>query len=226
MTSLPGERARSARLVTRPYPTAASAHISATTTPWSDRKSDKEDLSETFRPTRKRRPKTGRRQSGRAVYRALRPRRPGITPNSTRREPVMSAQREAAPRSLPRNPEAAGALRRAGPFRLLRLLAGRGRFRRRLTAGPLGVDHLESRQRVPDRTELLGVALLQQREQRAGAVDRLAHLLPVGRGSLVGRRAEARLAGGEVEQRHRRLDQHVVDGDALHLGLELAQLLL
>jgi hypothetical protein len=46
MTSLPGERARSARLVTRPYPTAASAHISATTTPWSDRKSDKGDLSE------------------------------------------------------------------------------------------------------------------------------------------------------------------------------------
>ena len=41
MTSLPGDSASSARLVTRPYPTAASAQTSATTTPWSDRKSDK-----------------------------------------------------------------------------------------------------------------------------------------------------------------------------------------
>jgi hypothetical protein len=31
--------------VTRPYPTAASAQMSATTTPWSDRKSDKGYLS-------------------------------------------------------------------------------------------------------------------------------------------------------------------------------------
>ena len=45
MTSLPGESASSERLVTRPYATAASAQISATTTPWSARKSDKGTLS-------------------------------------------------------------------------------------------------------------------------------------------------------------------------------------
>jgi hypothetical protein len=41
MTSLPGDSARRARLVTRPYTTAHDAQTSATITPWSARKSDK-----------------------------------------------------------------------------------------------------------------------------------------------------------------------------------------
>ena len=65
MTSLPGDRARSARLVTRPYPTAASAQTSATTTPWSVRKSDKGDLSESVQTNTK--AAAGRRAAARAV---------------------------------------------------------------------------------------------------------------------------------------------------------------
>jgi hypothetical protein len=72
------------------------------------------------------------------------------------------------------------------------------------------------------------VARLEQRQQRPGALDRLADLLPVrgGPGGARSGRAQAGLAGGQVEQRHGRLDQHVVDADALHLLLELTQLFL
>ena len=71
------------------------------------------------------------------------------------------------------------------------------------------------------------MALLDERQDRPRAVDRLAHLLEIGRGALLARgRREPALAGGEVEQRHEGLQQHVVDRDALHLGLDLPELLL
>src|SRR5215218_4035861 len=100
---------------------------------------------------------------------------------------------------LTRHPESPGALRRAGLAGLRRLLAA----------------------------ELRGMALLEQRHQGAGALDRLAHLLPVGlRAVRVPRRGgDPRLARRQVEQRDRGLDEHVVDGDALHLRLERAHLL-
>ena len=53
IVSLPGDSASSARLVTRPYPTATSAQTSATTTPWSVRNSDKEtSLEATWKATK------------------------------------------------------------------------------------------------------------------------------------------------------------------------------
>ena len=117
------------------------------------------------------------------------------------------------------------------PSSASRRLALRGRLRPRRrgrgagAAGVLRVDHLQARERVAHRAELLGVPGLEQRHQRAGALDRLVDLLPVGRRRLPRRRAQRRLARGQIEQRDRGLDQHVVDGDPLHLGLELAQLL-
>src|SRR5688572_17129420 len=149
MTSLPGDRARSARLVTTPYPTATSAHTSATTTPWSDRKSDKGDLSESVQTNTK--AAAGSRAAARAVA-----------------ESIGRARGEA--RSLARDPEAAGALRRARTLVLGGLLARGGLLPGRLPRRLLGVDELEPRERVAHRSELLGVALLEQRNQRARAL--------------------------------------------------------
>jgi hypothetical protein len=55
---------------------------------------------------------------------------------------------------------------------------------------------------------VLAVLGLEQRQQRAGGVDRLLDLRQVGLGAL----GQARLAGAEVDQRHDGLQQHVVDG--------------
>src|SRR5829696_8218809 len=175
MVSLPGESAISDRLVTAPYTTAAAAQTSATTTPWSVRKLDKENLSGSGQSER-RRPDLAA-AGGRAVYR------------EGRRE-----------RLLPRNPEPAGALGRAGARLIRRRLLGR-----RLAAGALGVEHLQARERVLDRAELLAVARLDERQQGARALDRLPNLLEVGlrwRLALGGRWAgEPGLAGADVEQR-------------------------
>src|SRR5919107_2556749 len=105
MTSLPGDRARSARLVARPYPTAANAHTSATTTPWSDRKSDKETSLECVQEKHE---DGGREAAARAAAESI-------------------ERSGGAVRSLPRNPEPSRALRRAGALRLALLARLRGR---------------------------------------------------------------------------------------------------
>src|SRR4029079_6329630 len=83
-------------------------------------------------------------------------------------------------RLLSRHPEAPAALRGARSARLGRVrlrtaprtaalsLAARGL----LAAGQLGVGHLEARQRVADRVDLLAPALLQHGQQGGPAVDR------------------------------------------------------
>src|SRR4051794_6868422 len=118
MVSLPGDSAISDRLVTAPYTTAAAAHTSATTTPWSVKKLDKGNLSGSGQSER-RRPDLAA-AGGRAVYR--------------------EARRE---RLLPRNPEPPGALSRAGVWGFLLRLRLLGR---RLAARALRVEHLQPRQ--------------------------------------------------------------------------------
>src|SRR4051812_42794148 len=120
------------------------------TTPWSVRKLDKGNLSGSGQSER-RRPDLAV-AGGRAVYRE---RRRG--------------------RLLPRNPEPARALCRAGAAGLRR-----GLLRGRRAGGALRVEHLQARERVADGAELLIVALLHERQERAGAVDGLAHLVEVG----------------------------------------------
>src|SRR5215213_6174783 len=195
MTSLPGDRARSARLVTRPYPTAASAQMSATTTPWSARKSDKGTLSESVQTNTK---AAARTRAAAEAARSL---------SSAQAATRHRAHAKPRPGLLARDPEPSGALGGPGTFGRLLGFLGRGRLGRpalrRRAAGLLRVDHLEPRERVADRPELLGVARLEQRHERASALDRLADLLPVGRRALARRRAQAGLAGGQVQQRDR-----------------------
>src|SRR4051812_32962651 len=158
---------------------------------------------------------------------------PGATARTAEEFTVASG--ENAERLLPGHPEAPGLLRGPRLARFLRwpllallrrrLLAGARRGRRRSLL-ELRVGDLELREGVAHRAELLGVALLDERQDRAGALDGLPHLLEVRlRPLLAGRRREARLAGGEVDQGDERLQQHVVDRDPLHLGLDLAELL-
>src|SRR5918997_2094411 len=175
------------------------------------------------RPRRRRARRRPRSRSGSWTrgeplwVRSKRGRRPGAVAGG--RAVYRGGRRE---RLLPRNPEPAGGLRR---LRSLRRVGCRG-----LPARALRVEHLQPRQRVPDRPELCAVTRLDDRQQRAGALDRLVDLLEVGlrrRLALRGRRAgQPGLARAEVEEAHDRLQQHVVDRDLLHLGLEGAQLLL
>jgi hypothetical protein len=70
------------------------------------------------------------------------------------------------------------------------------------------------------------VARLEQRNQRAGTLDGLLGLLEVGlRTILTGRRGQARLARAEVDERHERLQEDIVDLQTVHLGLDLPDLL-
>src|SRR3954447_16424182 len=202
MVSLPGDSASSDCVVTTPYVTANSAQTTATSAPWSDRKLDKRYLS------------------------GLRQKRNG-SPSG----PPWSAGSLPRPLSLlTRYPEAPGALRRAGAAALGigRGLLLRGRRGRRGSATrQLHVGHLQARERVLDRRELLAVAGLQQRQQGARALDRLARLPQVAlRRLLAGRRGQPRLAGAQVDQGDQRLQQHVVDAELVHLGLDRPQLLL
>jgi hypothetical protein len=70
------------------------------------------------------------------------------------------------------------------------------------------------------------VARLEQRQQGPRTVDRLLGLLEVGlRALLARRRGQTGLAGAEVDQRHERLQEDIVDLQALHLRLDLTDLL-
>src|SRR3954447_18644424 len=144
---------------------------------------------------------------------------------------------------LARNPEPAAALRRARLAGLgLLFRGGRGALpsppgRRAALAvaarlgarrGTLGagcgalaaeprVEHLQLRQRLADRPRLRAELGLDERHQRAHAFDRQAELAEV---ALVLRAGhEAGAAAAEVDQRNERLDDDVLDADALELGL-------
>src|SRR3954465_6243819 len=133
---------------------------------------------------------------------------------------------------LPRNPEAPAALRGPRLAGLRALLLGRRGRRlggRRGGRGALGarvrlalaarlrVHHLQLRERLADRVGLRPELLLDQRQERAGALDRHAHLLEV---ALVLRAGdEPGAAAAQVHQRDDRLDDDVVDAQALDLRL-------
>ena len=80
-------------------------------------------------------------------------------------------------------------------------------------------------ERVAHRAHLLGVALLEHREQPAHALDRDPHLVQVAHVLGVGCGAQALAA--QVHEAHDGLQQHVLDRDPAQLLLEpRAQLLL
>ena len=70
------------------------------------------------------------------------------------------------------------------------------------------------------------MARLDDRDQCPHALDGLAELLDVGRRPLAGRRGEAGLADCEVQEGDERLQEDVVNRDALHLGFQGADLIL
>src|SRR3954469_13238457 len=216
IVSLPGDRASSDRVVTTPYTTAAAAHTTATRAPWSARKSDNETSLESG--------SSGAHAVGapcthseKAAAAAVGGRRRKL------RECSERAGSNALARLLSGHPEAPGALRRPGVARLGsgRLLRrpGPGLLRRRL-APPLGVDHLQARERVAHRAELVAVARLEHGQQRPRALDGQADLLEVALGLIARRGAHSGLAAAQVEQADHGLEKDVVDGDLLHLRLE------
>jgi hypothetical protein len=107
--------------------------------------------------------------------------------------------------------------------------AGLGRGGLRLAR----VCHLKLRERIAQGSELPGVPALEHVHQRAHAVDRVTHLLEVAararsdlRG-VCGIRGRAKPARAEVQQRDRRLHDHLGGRDAFKLGfVGGAQLLL
>src|SRR5262245_1711442 len=181
IVSLPGERASRDRVVSSPYTTAAAAHRTATRAPWSARKSDKETSLESG-SSRTHAVGAPYTHAGKVAAAAVGGRRRKLRECSERGGANVS------PRLLSGHPEAAGALRRPGLAglrggRLLR--GGRRRLLGRLAlAGSLGVDHLQARERVAHRAELVAVARLEHRQQRPRALDRQADLLEVARGLL------------------------------------------
>src|SRR6185503_15161293 len=78
---------------------------------------------------------------------------------------------------LPWNPESARALGRPGAFLLGLLRRVRSRL---LASGFLHIGHLQARQRVAHRRELLAVLGLEQRQQRSCGVDRQLDLARIG----------------------------------------------
>ena len=171
MVSLPGDSASSARLVTRPYTTAASAQTSATTTPWSVRNSDKEtSLEATWKAT-----KDGDRGQAAAE------RAGSLSGASTRSDAgcVASTGRGSrAGRSAARGPARPAWAARRPPRRAPRArsppparapacaAAARG------AAGVLRVDHLQARRacRAPGRAARRGAASSSGTSARAPSI--------------------------------------------------------
>src|SRR3954452_11916003 len=213
IVSLPRDRASSDRVVTTPYTTAAAAHTTATRAPWSARKADKETSLESG-SSRTHDVGAPCTHSEKAAAAAVGGRRRKL------RECSERGGSNALARLLSGHPEAPGALRRPGLARL-----GSGRLLRRLGRGllrwrlgrPLGVDHLQARERVAHRAELVAVARLEHGQQRPRALDGQADLLEVALGRLALRSAEPGLEAPEVEQADHGLEQDVVDRDPLHL---------
>ena len=89
--------------------------------------------------------------------------------------------------------------------------------RRRAAHRPLRVGHLELAERVADLRGVRPEHLLDDRQQRPGALDRQPQLLGVG--LVLGALRQAGAAPAEVDEGHERLDEHVLDADLLQLGL-------
>ena len=128
-----------------------------------------------------------------------------------------------------RHPETAatGAFRAGRRLRAFRAGLGRAALRRfhAPAARKLGIGHLELRKGVPDRPHLLGVLLLDQRQQRAHALDREPRLIEVTH--VLAARGEPEPLATQVHEADHRWEQHVAHRDAPQLLLELrAQLLL
>src|SRR4051794_10463970 len=133
---------------------------------------------------------------------------------------------------LPGYPEAPAALRGARLARLRglrlgrrgRLLGGRGWLGPALRgaagglrAAGLRVHHLQLRERLADGPGLGAELLLDERQQRADALDRQAHLAEVA--LVLGAGDEAGAAAAEVHERDQRLHDHVLDPQLLDLLL-------
>src|SRR3954465_5865118 len=130
---------------------------------------------------------------------------------------------------LPRNPEPAAALRGARLVRL-RCLRPRGLCSPRRRGGParrararvalaarLRVHHLQLRERLADGAGLRAQLVLDERKQRADALDREPDLLEVA--LVLGAGDEPRAPPAQVHERDQRLDDHVLDAQALDLRL-------
>src|SRR5213592_402442 len=194
ISMLPGLSASSAREVVAPYSTATPAHRSAMTTPWSVKNELKGLPSAVQCPGRK---------AGRTW-------RPGSRAAAGYRE----ARRKGP--LLPRNPEPTARLGGAGAGRLL----GLARRRRRALAGLARdprVGELQLRHRVAHLHALGAERGLDQRQQRAHALDRLTQLLGVA--LVLAARRQPGLAPAEADQRQDGLDEDVLDADLLELGL-------
>src|SRR4051812_19536213 len=142
----------------------------------------------------------------RATRRRRRARRRGRTGNWTRGplwtqttrndgpERAAVGGAESTARLLTGDPEAPGTLGGARSFGLLRGRLGGGRR----SSGKLHVGHLQARDGVLDRRQLLAVARLEHRQQRASALDGLAGLLEIAvRGLLPRLGGQAGLARAE-----------------------------
>src|SRR5213592_1126826 len=120
---------------------------------------------------------------------------------------------------LPGNPEPTARLSGAGTGRLV----GLARRLRRGLAGLGGlardprIGELQLRHRVAHLRGLWPEHGLDQRQQRARALDRLAQLLGVA--LVLAARRQPGLAPSEADQRKDGLDEDVVDADPLELGL-------
>src|ERR1700677_3232645 len=199
--SLPGESARRDRVVTRPYSTAHAAQTRATTIPWFVRKLlNRNPPRSDWRAARG---SVARTFDGRIAQHER-------YPVQTRAQSIVLAGWVLASVrvdgcALPsRHPQASARLGRSGTRRalLLRLrwLLSRGglgpaglaggalsrRARRRARLDLTRIGHLQPRERVTQRPELLWDRALQDVQQRPDGVDRVACLLQVALGRRAG----------------------------------------